>query len=66
LKLPRNVGVTVVAFALSGAVTVAVAGALIPSEGIGPAYELVPLTLILALGWAFPLLVLRAEETEAF
>ncbi len=66
MKLPRNVLVTVIAFALSGAVTVAVAGALIPSEGIGPAYELVPLTLILALGWAFPLLVLRNEETEAF
>ena len=66
MKLPRNVVVTVVAFALSGAMTVGVAGALIPSEGVGPAYELVPLTVILALGWAYPLLVLRTEETEAF
>ncbi len=66
MKLPRNVLLTVVAFAVSGAVTVGVAGALIPSEGIGPAYELIPLTIILALSWAFPLLVLRSEETEAF
>ena len=66
MKLPRNVLVTVIAFAVSGAVTVGVAGALISSEGLGPAHELVPLTLILALGWAFPLLVLRNEETEAF
>jgi signal transduction histidine kinase len=43
-----------------------VAGALVPSKGVGPVYELVPLTIILALGWAFPLLVLRKEETEAF
>lgn len=64
--MPRNVRLTVIAFALSGAVTVSVAGALIPSEGIGPLYELIPLTVILALGWAFPLLVLRTEETEAF
>jgi signal transduction histidine kinase len=66
MKLPRNVLLTVIAFAVSGAVTVGVAGALIPSEGIGPAYELIPLIFILALSWAFPLLVLRSEETEAF
>ena len=46
--------------------TLGVAGALVPSEGLGPAYELIPLTFILALSWAFPLLVLRDEETEAF
>ncbi len=66
MKLPRNVLLTVIAFACSGAVTVGVAGALIPSEGLGPAWELVPLTVVLALSWAFPLLVLRTEETEAF
>jgi signal transduction histidine kinase len=66
VKLPRNVLLTVVGFACSGAATVGVAGALIPSEGLGPAYELIPLTVILALSWAFPLLVLRDEETEAF
>jgi signal transduction histidine kinase len=66
MKLPRNVLLTVIAFALSGAVTVGVAGALIPSKGIGAAYELIPLTVVLALSWAFPLLVLRSEETEAF
>jgi signal transduction histidine kinase len=66
MKLPRNVLFTVIAFAAAGAVTVGVAGALVPSEGLGPAYELIPLTFILALGWAFPLLVLRDEETEAF
>jgi signal transduction histidine kinase len=66
LKLPRNLLLTVIACAVSGAVTVGVAGALIPARGLGPAYEVIPLTLILALGWAFPLRVLRAEETEAF
>ena len=66
MKLPRRVLLTVIAFAVSGTVTVGVAGALIPSEGIGPAYELIPLTVVLALSWAFPLLVLRSEETEAF
>src|SRR4051794_24237268 len=66
MTMPLKVRATVAGFALSGAVTVGVAGALIPSDGLGPAYELVPLTLILALGWAFPLLVLRKEETEAF
>ena len=66
MTMPLKVRATVAGFALSGAVTVGVAGALVPSQGLGPAYELVPLTLILALGWAFPLLVLRKEETEAF
>ncbi|MDP1805294.1 MAG: hypothetical protein Q8K72_09025, partial [Acidimicrobiales bacterium] len=66
MKVPRRVLLTVIAFAVSGAVTVGVAGALIPSEGVGPAYELIPLTVILALSWAMPLLVLRTEETEAF
>ena len=66
MKMPPKVLATVAGFALSGAVTVGVAGALVPSKGLGPAHELVPLTIILALGWAFPLLVLRKEETEAF
>lgn len=64
--MPPKVRATVAGFALTGAVTVGVAGALVPSKGVGPVYELVPLTIILALGWAFPLLVLRKEETEAF
>ena len=66
MKMPAKVLATVAGFALSGVMTVGVAGALVPSKGLGPAYELVPLTVILALGWAFPLLVLRKEETEAF
>lgn len=66
MTMPLKVRATVAGFALSGAVTAGVAGALVPSKGLGPAYELVPLTIILALGWAFPLLVLRKEETEAF
>jgi signal transduction histidine kinase len=66
MALPPKVRATVVGFSLTGALTVGVAAALIPSQGLGPAYELLPLTVLLALGWAFPLLVLRREETEAF
>jgi len=66
MTLPPKVRATVVGFTVTGAVTVGVAAALVPSHGLGPAYELVPLTILLALGWAFPLLVLRKEETEAF
>ncbi len=66
MSLPPKVRATVVGFSLTGAVTLVVAAALVPSQGLGPAYELVPLTILLALGWAFPLLVLRREETEAF
>jgi signal transduction histidine kinase len=66
MTLPPRVRATVAAFTISGAVTLGVAAALAPSKGVGPAYELVPLTILLAIGWAFPLLVLRTEETEAF
>src|SRR3954452_7235194 len=66
MTLPPKVRATVAAFTVSGAVTLGVAVALAPSKGLGPAYELVPLTILLAVGWAFPLLVLRTEETEAF
>ncbi|MGH9276515.1 MAG: putative bifunctional diguanylate cyclase/phosphodiesterase, partial [Acidimicrobiales bacterium] len=34
--------------------------------GIGSVNELVGMTLLLAVSWAFPILVLRSEETEAF
>ena len=66
MTLPPKVRATVVAFALLGAVTVAAAAVVARTDGFGPAYELVPLTILLAVGWAFPLLVLRDEETEAF
>lgn len=64
--MPFKVRATVTGFVASGAVTVAAAAGLAVSGGVGPAYELVPLTVLLTLGWAFPLLVLRKEETEAF
>ena len=66
MGMPLKVRATVSGFVVSGAVTVAAAVGLARSGGLGPAYELVPLTVLLALGWAFPLLVLRKEETEAF
>ena len=56
----------VVGAALCGAVTLVVAGVLARSSGVGPAYEVIPLTALLALTWAYPVLVLRTEETEAF
>ena len=52
--------------AVCGALTLVVAGVLARSSGVGPAYELLPLTALLALTWAYPVLVLRTEETEAF
>jgi signal transduction histidine kinase len=64
--MPLKVRATVTVFVLSGAVTVAAAVGLARSGGLGPAHEVIPLTILLALGWAFPLLVLRKEETEAF
>jgi signal transduction histidine kinase len=66
MTMPLKVRATVTGFVVSGAVTVAAAVGLAVSGGVGPAYVLVPLTVLLALGWAFPLLVLRKEETEAF
>jgi len=56
----------VVGVGLTGAATVGVAGALARTTGIGPLAELVPFTVLLGLSWAFPVLVLRTEETEAF
>ena len=64
--MPLKVRATITGFALSGAVTVAVAVILARTGGWGPAYEVVPLTVLLAVSWAYPLLVLRDEETEAF
>src|SRR5919202_3541576 len=66
MGLPLKVRATVIGFAASGALTVAVAGAVARSGGLGPAYEVVALTALLALSWGYPLLVLRNEETEAF
>ena len=64
--MPLKVRATVIGFAASGALTVAAAGALARSGGLGPAYELVALTVLLALSWGYPLLVPQKEETEGF
>lgn len=64
--MPARVRAMVVGAALCGAVTLAIAGVLARSSGVGPAYEVVPLFVLLALTWAYPVLVLRTEETEAF
>ena len=66
MALPPKVRATITGFAVSGAVTVVLAAGHARSGGLGPVVELVPLTVLLALSWAFPLLVLRDEETEAF
>ena len=66
MELPLKVRATIAGFAASGAATVALATADARSGGVGPFYELIPLTLLLAVSWSFPLLVLRDEETEAF
>ncbi|MGH9226977.1 MAG: putative bifunctional diguanylate cyclase/phosphodiesterase [Acidimicrobiales bacterium] len=64
--LPAKVRAVVAAMAVTGAATLAVAGVLAPRTGVGPVGEFVSLTLLLGLTWAFPVLVLRTEETEAF
>jgi diguanylate cyclase (GGDEF)-like protein len=66
MTLPPKVRAMVVAAGLGGVATVAVAGAMAGTTGLGPLDELVPFTVLLALSWAFPVLVLRTEETEAF
>src|SRR3712207_4538051 len=66
MPLPLKVRATIAGFAATGAATVVLAAADGRSGGLGPIHELIPLTLLLALSWSFPLLVLRDEETEAF
>jgi len=66
MTLPARVRVLVVGVAATGAVTVGVAALLAQRSGMGPAGELLAMTALLALSWAFPVLVLRTEETEAF
>ena len=66
MKLPPKVRAMVVGAATTGAITVGVAGVLARRTGLGLVYELVTLTIFLALSWAYPVLVLRTEETEAF
>ena len=66
MKMPARIRAMVVGAALCGAVTMVVAGVLARSSGVGSAYEVVPLVLLLTLTWAYPVLVLRTEETEAF
>jgi diguanylate cyclase (GGDEF)-like protein len=56
----------VVAAATTGAVTLGVAILLARRTGVGSVGVLVAMSLLLALSWAFPVLVLRTEETEAF
>src|SRR3712207_5325927 len=64
--MPPKVRATIAGFTASGAVTVAIGAAVARTGGLGPLYELIPLTVALALSWSYPLLVLRDEETEAF
>ncbi len=56
----------IVAVATTGATTLAVAVAAAVDTGVGPVGELVAMSLLLTASWAFPVLVLRTEETEAF
>jgi len=50
----------------TGLVTFGLVLALSRRDGIGSVGELSAFTLALALSWAFPIMVLRREETEAF
>jgi diguanylate cyclase (GGDEF)-like protein len=56
----------VVGVATTGAVTLGVAVLQAVRTGVGSVGELVAMSLLLALSWAYPVLVLRTEETEAF
>jgi diguanylate cyclase (GGDEF)-like protein len=66
MPLPRSVAVAVAvagATGLSGAVGTV---ALTRHEGLGSLPLLAAFAVVLGLSWAFPLLVLRQEETEAY
>ena len=66
MPVPRSVRVTV---ALAGAAGLAGAGgtvALGSHEGLGSLLLVGAFAAVLGLSWAFPLLVLRQEETEAY
>jgi len=66
VNLPPKVRRMITATAVCGAVTLGVAGSQASSAGLGPAWELGALTVVLGLSWAYPVLVLRRDETEAF
>ncbi len=61
-KLKAAIGAAIAAGVLSLALTVALAH----GEGVGPLGELVAFTVVLAMSWAYPMFMLRGEETEAF
>jgi diguanylate cyclase (GGDEF)-like protein len=66
MTLPPKVRAMVLAAGLAGAVTIGVAGAMAVRTGLGPLDEFVPFIVLMAMSWAFPVLVLRTEQTEAF
>ncbi len=66
MTLPPKVRGMIIGAATTGVLTLAGALIVARTAGIGPLREVLPLTLLLALSWAHPVLVLRTEETEAF
>lgn len=66
MEIRTRVGAVVAGAAAAGLATLAVAVPLAWSGGLGPPAKVGAFAVLLALSWAFPLLVLRRDETEAF
>ncbi|HLF41885.1 MAG TPA: GGDEF domain-containing protein, partial [Acidimicrobiia bacterium] len=64
--MPIKLRAMIAATAAAGLATLVLAAVLGGQEGVGPVVELAAFTIVLALSWAFPMFVLRREETEAF
>jgi len=62
VRLKRLIG----SVAAAGVVTIIVAATAGGDAGVGPVAAWLAFAVVLGLSWAFPLLVLRWEETEAF
>jgi diguanylate cyclase (GGDEF)-like protein len=64
--VPRRLRIVIAGAGAAGVITLVLAVVLARHQGLGPLHEFAAFTLALGMSWAFPVLVLRREETEAF
>ena len=64
--MPLRLRIIIVSAVATGLITVATALALTHNEGVGPLGEFIAFTAMIGVNWAFPLLVPRQQDLEAF
>jgi diguanylate cyclase (GGDEF)-like protein len=64
--VPLKLRIIIASAVAAGLVTVATALALTSDEGVGPLWEFIAFTAMIGVNWAFPLLVPRQQDVEAF